>query len=74
LHTLINWHFHTNSAGKSLNVLINDAENYHAALEENRKLFNQIQELKGDWEESFFFWYIHILHRFLGCLFLKQET
>ncbi|GJM98191.1 hypothetical protein PR202_ga15178 [Eleusine coracana subsp. coracana] len=34
--------------GKSLKVLINDAENYHTALEENRKLFNEIQELKDD--------------------------
>ena len=37
-----------NSAGQSLNILINDSENYHASLEENRKLYNEIQELKGD--------------------------
>lgn len=41
-------HNHINFAGQSLNSLINDAEGYHAALEENRKLFNEIQELKGD--------------------------
>jgi hypothetical protein len=44
-----NLHNHTNSAGQSLNVLINDAKSYHAVLEENRKLFNEIQELKGDY-------------------------
>jgi hypothetical protein len=28
-------------------VVTNAAEKYHAALAENRKLFNEIQELKG---------------------------
>lgn len=37
-----------NFAGQSFNILINNSENYHAVLEENRKLFNDIQELKGD--------------------------
>lgn len=37
-----------NFAGQSFNILINNSENYHAVLEENRKLFNEIQELKGD--------------------------
>jgi kinesin family member C2/C3 len=53
LHTLTviafyNLHIYINSAGQSLNILINDSENYHAALEENRKLYNEIQELKGN--------------------------
>ncbi|KAG8094504.1 hypothetical protein GUJ93_ZPchr0012g19181, partial [Zizania palustris] len=34
--------------GQSLKVLTNTAENYHATLEENRKLFNEVQELKGN--------------------------
>nr|TKW21881.1 hypothetical protein SEVIR_4G149801v2 [Setaria viridis] len=42
------WCEEISGLGQSLNVLINDAENYHAALEENRKLFNEIQELKGN--------------------------
>ncbi|CAL5048232.1 unnamed protein product [Urochloa decumbens] len=42
------WSEELSGLGQSLNVLINDAESYHAALEENRKLFNEIQELKGN--------------------------
>uniref|UniRef100_A0A453NU47 Kinesin motor domain-containing protein n=2 Tax=Aegilops tauschii subsp. strangulata TaxID=200361 RepID=A0A453NU47_AEGTS len=34
--------------GQNLKVVTNAAEKYHAALEENRKLFNEIQELKGN--------------------------
>ncbi|KAF0904831.1 hypothetical protein E2562_037606 [Oryza meyeriana var. granulata] len=34
--------------GRSLKVLTNAAENYHDTLEENRKLFNEVQELKGN--------------------------
>ena len=35
------------STGKKLIELSNAAENYHAVLTENRKLFNELQELKG---------------------------
>ncbi|KAF8652021.1 hypothetical protein HU200_062963 [Digitaria exilis] len=42
------WSEELSVLGQSLKVLINDAEGYHAALEENRKLFNEIQELKGN--------------------------
>ncbi|XP_062229006.1 kinesin-like protein KIN-14M isoform X3 [Phragmites australis] len=42
------WSEELSGLGQNLNVLINDAENYHAALEENRRLFNEIQELKGN--------------------------
>ncbi|AQK82591.1 P-loop nucleoside triphosphate hydrolase superfamily protein with CH (Calponin Homology) domain [Zea mays] len=42
------WSEELNGLGQSLNILINDSENYHAALEENRKLYNEIQELKGN--------------------------
>ncbi|RLN12122.1 hypothetical protein C2845_PM09G16070 [Panicum miliaceum] len=42
------WSEELSGLGQSLNVLINDAKSYHAALEENRKLFNEIQELKGN--------------------------
>lgn len=34
--------------GQDLKVVTNAAEKYHAALAENRKLFNEIQELKGN--------------------------
>ncbi|XP_024317880.1 kinesin-like protein KIN-14D isoform X2 [Brachypodium distachyon] len=34
--------------GQNLKVVTNTAEKYHAALAENRKLFNEIQELKGN--------------------------
>uniref|UniRef100_A0ACD5ZKV2 Uncharacterized protein n=1 Tax=Avena sativa TaxID=4498 RepID=A0ACD5ZKV2_AVESA len=34
--------------GQDLKVVTNTAEKYHAALTENRKLFNEIQELKGN--------------------------
>ncbi|XP_074580885.1 kinesin-like protein KIN-14C [Curcuma longa] len=34
--------------GKRLKVLIDAAENYHSILAENRKLFNEVQELKGN--------------------------
>ncbi|XP_048533718.1 kinesin-like protein KIN-14D isoform X1 [Triticum urartu] len=34
--------------GENLKAVTNAAEKYHAALEENRKLFNEIQELKGN--------------------------
>ena len=33
--------------GQDLKVVTNAAEKYHGALAENRKLFNEIQELKG---------------------------
>ncbi|WZZ06871.1 hypothetical protein YC2023_092792 [Brassica napus] len=36
------------STGKKLIELSNAAENYHAVLTENRKLFNELQELKGN--------------------------
>ncbi|CAN6216593.1 unnamed protein product [Urochloa humidicola] len=42
------WSEELSDLGQSLNGLINDAESYHAALGENRKLFNEIQELKGN--------------------------
>ncbi|KAL6602840.1 hypothetical protein ACP70R_043201 [Stipagrostis hirtigluma subsp. patula] len=51
-HEILNcqkrWYEELSGLGKSLKVLANDAENYHVALEENRKLFNEIQELKGN--------------------------
>ncbi|KAF8670503.1 hypothetical protein HU200_050522 [Digitaria exilis] len=34
--------------GQNLKVVTNAAEKYHAALADNRKLFNEIQELKGN--------------------------
>ncbi|KAI9081116.1 hypothetical protein K1719_036875 [Acacia pycnantha] len=37
-----------NKLGLSLQPLVKAAENHHAVLSENRKLFNEIQELKGN--------------------------
>lgn len=34
-------------AGFRLKVLVDSAENYHAVLAENKKLYNEVQELKG---------------------------
>jgi kinesin family protein C2/C3 len=33
--------------GKHLQILSNAASGYHKVLEDNRKLYNQIQDLKG---------------------------
>ncbi|XP_054821102.1 kinesin-like protein KIN-14P [Prosopis cineraria] len=37
-----------NKLGLSLQPLVKAAENHHAVLAENRKLFNEVQELKGN--------------------------
>uniref|UniRef100_J3LB34 Kinesin motor domain-containing protein n=1 Tax=Oryza brachyantha TaxID=4533 RepID=J3LB34_ORYBR len=42
------WSEELDGLGKSLKVVTNAAEKYHVALAENRKLFNEIQELKGN--------------------------
>ncbi|KAF8111362.1 hypothetical protein N665_0076s0337 [Sinapis alba] len=43
-----NYTEHFSQLGKKLIELSNAAENYHAVLTENRKLFNELQELKGN--------------------------
>uniref|UniRef100_A0A0E0LCJ8 Kinesin motor domain-containing protein n=1 Tax=Oryza punctata TaxID=4537 RepID=A0A0E0LCJ8_ORYPU len=48
LHCQKRWSEEICDLRQSLKVLTNDAENYHATLEENRKLFNEVQELKGN--------------------------
>lgn len=48
LHCQKRWSEEICDLGQSLKVLTNAAENYHATLEENRKLFNEVQELKGN--------------------------
>ena len=35
------------SAGMKLKELLDAAENYHVVLAENRKLYNEVQDLKG---------------------------
>ncbi|RWW26745.1 hypothetical protein GW17_00008864 [Ensete ventricosum] len=35
-------------AGKQLKLLTDAAENYHTVLAENRRLYNEVQELKGN--------------------------
>uniref|UniRef100_A0A0E0JXN6 Kinesin motor domain-containing protein n=1 Tax=Oryza punctata TaxID=4537 RepID=A0A0E0JXN6_ORYPU len=51
-HEILNcqnkWSEELAGLGKSLKVVTNVAEKYHGALAENRKLFNEIQELKGN--------------------------
>uniref|UniRef100_A0ACD6ADS5 Uncharacterized protein n=1 Tax=Avena sativa TaxID=4498 RepID=A0ACD6ADS5_AVESA len=51
-HEILNcqkiWSEELNGLGQSLKVLTSAAEKYHATLEENRKLFNEVQELKGN--------------------------
>ncbi|KAM0908229.1 hypothetical protein ACQ4PT_015595 [Festuca glaucescens] len=51
-HEILNcqksWSEELSGLGQSLKVLTSAAENYHATLEENRKLFNEVQELKGN--------------------------
>lgn len=34
-------------AGKNINDIIDTAEICHSVLEENRKIYNELQELKG---------------------------
>ncbi|KAJ8512359.1 hypothetical protein OPV22_002793 [Ensete ventricosum] len=42
------WFEELNSFGQQLKVLTDAVENYHAVLAENRRLYNEIQELKGN--------------------------
>ncbi|ONK66812.1 uncharacterized protein A4U43_C06F12230 [Asparagus officinalis] len=48
LSTKQRWTEEFSSLGKKLKVLTDAAENYHVVLAENRKLFNEVQELKGN--------------------------
>ncbi|RCV04771.1 hypothetical protein SETIT_1G027900v2 [Setaria italica] len=51
-HEILNcqkrWFEELAGLGQNLKVVTNAAEKYHAALADNRKLFNEIQELKGN--------------------------
>ncbi|PUZ74787.1 hypothetical protein GQ55_1G093600 [Panicum hallii var. hallii] len=51
-HEILNcqkrWFEELAGLGQNLKVVTNTAEKYHAALADNRKLFNEIQELKGN--------------------------
>ncbi|CAL9154407.1 unnamed protein product [Musa hybrid cultivar] len=42
------WFEELNSFGQQLKVLTDAVENYHAVLAENRRLYNEVQELKGN--------------------------
>ncbi|KAI3968828.1 hypothetical protein MKX01_028978, partial [Papaver californicum] len=46
-HIQIKFRQEFNDLGKHLNVLTHAASRYHRVLEENRKLYNQVQDLKG---------------------------
>ncbi|XP_072959535.1 kinesin-like protein KIN-14M isoform X1 [Typha angustifolia] len=48
LNTQKKWSEELNSMGQRLKVLTDAAENYYATLAENRRLFNEVQELKGN--------------------------
>ncbi|XP_020089510.1 kinesin-like protein KIN-14D isoform X2 [Ananas comosus] len=48
LNTQNRWSEEINNLGQRLKVMIDAAQNYHATLAENRKLYNEIQELKGN--------------------------
>ncbi|GJM90666.1 hypothetical protein PR202_ga06967 [Eleusine coracana subsp. coracana] len=51
-HEILNcqkrWFEELSGLGENLKMVTNAAEKYHAALSDNRKLFNEIQELKGN--------------------------
>ncbi|TVU33173.1 hypothetical protein EJB05_24959, partial [Eragrostis curvula] len=51
-HEILNcqkrWFEELSGLGENLKMVTNAAEKYHAALADNRKLFNEIQELKGN--------------------------
>ncbi|XP_062223670.1 kinesin-like protein KIN-14D isoform X1 [Phragmites australis] len=51
-HEILNcqkiWFEELAGLGQNLKVVTSNAEKYHATLAENRKLFNEIQELKGN--------------------------
>ena len=40
------------TSGVNLKVLVTAAEKYHDVLAENRKMFNELQELKGSTTQS----------------------
>lgn len=48
LNTQRRWYEEINSLGLNLKVLANAADNYHTILAENKKLYNEVQELKGN--------------------------
>uniref|UniRef100_A0A0D3GHS2 Kinesin motor domain-containing protein n=1 Tax=Oryza barthii TaxID=65489 RepID=A0A0D3GHS2_9ORYZ len=69
LHCQKRWSEEICDLGQSLKVLTNVAENYHATLEENRKLFNEVQELKGCKANSIAHLYADILNYQLLILY-----
>ncbi|CAN6341345.1 unnamed protein product [Urochloa humidicola] len=44
----MNWRDEMSNLGSGLKCLVDAAENYHKVLSENQKLFNEVQELKGN--------------------------
>ncbi|CAM0954505.1 unnamed protein product [Alopecurus aequalis] len=44
----MNWRGEMSNLGSNLKCLVDAAENYHKVLGENQKLFNEMQELKGN--------------------------
>jgi hypothetical protein len=56
---LLGLNVHT-CVGLDLKGLVDAAENYHGVLAENQKLFNEVQELKGN------SWSVHSFEHILG--------
>ena len=47
--------------GHDLKGLVDAADNYHKVLAENQKLFNEVQELKGNFLHNDMSTFVHIL-------------
>lgn len=45
---LCSYHYIVTCSGVNLKSLVDAAENYQQVLAENRKLFHEVQDLKGD--------------------------
>jgi hypothetical protein len=62
--------------GVKLKVLSDAAENYNAVLAENRKMFNELQDLKGATYYLSWLYYLGFEYIFLASNlnFLVQET
>ncbi|KAJ0986407.1 hypothetical protein J5N97_004763 [Dioscorea zingiberensis] len=48
INAQMTWSDEMTDIGEQLKVLVDAAENYHAVLAENKKLFNEVQELRGN--------------------------
>ncbi|KAK7380042.1 hypothetical protein VNO78_32391 [Psophocarpus tetragonolobus] len=63
-----------NQLGINLKSLVEAAENYQMVLTENRKLFNEVQELKGEVYEDIQAFIRSVLDGFNVCIFAYGQT